>query len=214
MIGILAYGSLLSNPGPEIRSVLDYVIPDVVTPFPVEYARRSLSRTGAPTLVQVDFGNPVNGIILVLKDHVTSQNAKDMLYRRERHKESKMSLVYDDEKQRKKQGSVLIEYLKNFHRISEVYYTQIESNFPEILSKEISEEVKADLLADAAIKSINLDTYGKGLDGIQYLADNIDAGVITSLTEVYRQALLQKAGKATDLDQARRFFAHQKGIFI
>lgn len=216
MIGILAYGSLISEPGPEIRSVLDHVIPEVQTLFPIEYARRSQSRAGAPTLVRVDFGNPVIGKILVLKDLVTSQYAKDMLYRREMHRESIMSIIYDDEKQRnkhsKKLSPVLIECHKEFHGISEVYYTQIESNFPEILSKEISKDEKADFLADAAIKSINLDTYGQGLDGIQYLADNIDAGVITSLTEVYQKAILQKAGNATNLRQARRFISQKKGI--
>ena len=41
MIGILAYGSLITHPGHEIESVLDHVIPDVLTPFPVEYARHS-----------------------------------------------------------------------------------------------------------------------------------------------------------------------------
>jgi len=71
MIGILAYGSLITHPGQEIESVLDHVIPDVMTPFPVEYARRSRSRAGAPTLVPVSAGcgTPVNAVVLVLKKY-------------------------------------------------------------------------------------------------------------------------------------------------
>ena len=41
MIGIMAYGSLIADPGNEIQNRLDHFISDVETPFPVEYARRS-----------------------------------------------------------------------------------------------------------------------------------------------------------------------------
>lgn len=109
MIDILAYGSLITHPGREIESVLDYVIPDVLTLFPVGYARRSQSLAGVPTLVP-------------------------------------------------------------------------------------------------------LETYEKGLAGLKYLRDNIEDGVMTSLTEAYRQAVVEKAGNSTDLDQARIYFALEKGI--
>jgi len=71
MIGILAYGSLITHPGQEIESVLDHVIPDVMTPFPVEYARKSGTRDGAPTLVPVPIGGgtPVKAVVLVLKKY-------------------------------------------------------------------------------------------------------------------------------------------------
>jgi hypothetical protein len=51
IIGILAFGSLIDDPGEEIANVIsgDPII--VETPFPVEYGRFSLSRGGAPTLV-------------------------------------------------------------------------------------------------------------------------------------------------------------------
>ena len=50
------------------------------------------------------------------------------------------------------------------------------------------------------------------MDGIQYLADNIEALVVTALTGPYAQAILEKEGNVPNLDQARRFIAKQKGI--
>ena len=51
------------------------------------------------------------------------------------------------------------------------------------------------------------------MDGIQYLADNIEAGVVTTLTEPYEQAIVKKAGNnISNLGQARKLIAQQKGI--
>jgi len=79
MIGILAYGSLITHPGQEISSVLDHVIPDVMTPFPVEYARKSGTRAGAPTLVPVPIGcgTPVKAVVLVLKKYTRKKKAQN-----------------------------------------------------------------------------------------------------------------------------------------
>jgi hypothetical protein len=52
-IGILAFGSLIGNPGDEIAA-LEIAAErrhGVLTPFPVEFARSSTKRGGAPTLV-------------------------------------------------------------------------------------------------------------------------------------------------------------------
>lgn len=214
MIGILAYGSLITHPGHEIESVLDYVIPDVLTPFPVEYARRSQSRAGAPTLVPVPegCGLPVKAAILVLHDRTSNQQAMNILYRREIHREGNPKIIYDDKVQRLKEDAVLIDHLENYQVAADVYFTTLKTNFTEILDMKRNQEEKADFLAKAAIGSITLGTYEKGLDGLKYLRDNIEAGVMTSLTEVYRQAVLEKAGTSTDLDQARIYFAREKGI--
>jgi len=55
-IGILAFGSLLDDPGAEISRLIERRIEPVTTPFKVEFARASISRDGAPTLVPVDQG--------------------------------------------------------------------------------------------------------------------------------------------------------------
>ena len=49
-VGILAYGSLIADPGVEIGPLIVRRI-DTLTPFPVEYARFSATRGGRPTAV-------------------------------------------------------------------------------------------------------------------------------------------------------------------
>jgi hypothetical protein len=50
------------------------------------------------------------------------------------------------------------------------------------------------------------------MDGIQYLADNIDAGVVTALTDPYTHAILKKAGNTPNLHKASSSIALKKGI--
>jgi len=216
MIGILAYGSLISHPGHEIESVLDHVIPDVLTPFPVEYARRSQSRAGAPTLVPVPVGcgSPVKAVVLVLKKYTRKKKAQNFLYRRELHQEGDLKVIYDDQAQRQKRDALVIESMQNQFGLSVIFYTALKPNFTEILDAERTQEEKAELLAQAAIDSITYETFDKRLDGIQYLADNINAGVVTALTESYCQVLLDKARDAHDLRQARKIIAQKKGIAL
>lgn len=43
-VGILAYGSLISDPGDEIENARTKIIHDVMTPFHIEFARSSKNR--------------------------------------------------------------------------------------------------------------------------------------------------------------------------
>lgn len=214
MIGILAYGSLIAHPGHEIESVLDHVIPDVLTPFPVEYARRSQSRAGAPTLVPVPAGcgTPVKAVLLVLKKYTRKKKAQNFLYRRELHREGDLKVIYEDQAQRQKRDALVIESMQNQFGLSVIYYTALKPNFTEILDAKRTQEQKAELLALAAIDSVTQETYAKGMDGIQYLADNIEASVVTVLTEPYAQAILNKVRNVSNLGQAHKLIAQQKGI--
>ena len=214
MIGILAYGSLITHPGQEIASVLDHVIPDVMTPFPVEYARKSGTRAGAPTLVPVPIGcgTPVKAVVLVLKKYTRKKKAQNFLYRRELHQEGDLEVIYDDQVQRQKRDAMVIETMKNQFGLSVIYYTSLKPNFTEILDTKRTQEEKVELLVRAAIDSVTQETYKKGMDGIQYLADNIEAGVVTALTEPYAQAILNKVRNVSNLGQARKLIAQQKGI--
>ncbi len=216
MIGILAYGSLITHPGQEIASVLDHVIPDVMTPFPVEYARKSGTRAGAPTLVPVPIGcgTPVKAVVLVLKKYTRRKKAQNFLFRREIHREGDLKVIYDDHAQRQKRDALVIEIIKNRFGLSMIYYTMLKPTFTEILDVKRTPEEKAEFLAQAAIDSVTEETYANGMDGIQYLADNIEAGVITALTEPYKQAILKKAGITPNLSQARRFIAQERGIIV
>ncbi len=55
-IGILAFGSLMDNPDAEIDAALIGRKLNVCTPFGVEFARSTIGRGGAPTLVPVQQG--------------------------------------------------------------------------------------------------------------------------------------------------------------
>ena len=50
-VAVLAYGSLIANPGEELRRATVDTREGVTTPFNVEFARASSKRRGAPTLV-------------------------------------------------------------------------------------------------------------------------------------------------------------------
>jgi cation transport regulator ChaC len=213
MIGILAYGSLVTDPGDEIRSCLDRRIEGVCTPFNVEYARRSGTRSGAPTLVPVPegVGSSVKGVILVLKAAITVEQAKNMLYRREIHKVGSNETYHHENQTRKKNG-LLIKTLNNFCGVPLVIYTYLTPNIEEILNPNLSDGKKAEILAEAAIKSITPETYKNYKDGIWYLYQNLESGIITPLTKPYQNEILKRANGATDLLFARNYFARQKRI--
>src|SRR5690242_21306043 len=81
-VRILAFGSLIDNPGPEIAAALVGSKLNVRTPFGVEFARSSIKRGGAPTLVPLKTGGtPVPAQILLV--NVCEREAKDRLWRRE-----------------------------------------------------------------------------------------------------------------------------------
>jgi hypothetical protein len=81
-VGILAFGSLIDDPGPEIDAAFTGRKLNVRTPFRVEFARASTKRYGAPTLVPVQQGGAsVPGQILLV--NVSEREAKDRLWRRE-----------------------------------------------------------------------------------------------------------------------------------
>ena len=76
-VGILAYGSLISDPGAEISSVTARRIRNVRTPFRVEYARKSRKRDYPPTVVPVaEGGAQVRAEIPVLDDEVAVEKAE------------------------------------------------------------------------------------------------------------------------------------------
>src|SRR5262249_10441219 len=83
-IGIFGFGSLIADPGEELADATASRI-GAETPFAVEYGRTSKrTRGGAPTLVPVSSGGAhVKATIFVLKDSISEQEAKNILWRRE-----------------------------------------------------------------------------------------------------------------------------------
>lgn len=172
-IGILAYGSLLTGPGQDLTPHIIDRIPQE-TPWPVEYARQSESRGGAPTLVRHPKGSKVKGQILVL-----DMKRSDELKAREwlRIREGRTA----------KQNIKAME----LGGLRLVLYADLPANIPD-------DKLSAESLAEMAIASV-----GKLLErnGVSYLADNIDQGIGTPLTEAYQAAVLAKTA-TTDLRNA------------
>lgn len=182
-IGILAYGSLISDPGPEISPLIVRRIP-TITPFPVEYARLSRTRGGAPTVVPYILGSPVNAVVLVLADLVSFEEGRNMLWRRETRKVGSGKSYEENPSP----DAVLVRDAPGFCGINHAFYTDFNPD-----GKLDSPDPRE--LAKAAVESVAKAKPGK--DGISYLMDLISVGVETALTASYRNEILALTGSSS-----------------
>jgi cation transport regulator ChaC len=189
-IGILAYGSLINDPGVELKAV-EVVRVRVETPFRVEFARYSRSRSRAPTLVPVTRdGARVRAKILVLSPEVSREQAEDMLWRRESGK------VCSGKKYPRKQmrNAIRLREIKGLANVDTVLYTDFYAT-----SK--IRHPKPGNLARRAISSAKSRRDGK--DGITYLMDAKCSDIRTPLMEEYETEILRLA-VADSLSEALR----------
>ena len=183
-LGILAFGSLITFPGPEIASVTVGRIEDVLTPFNVEFARKSKTRGYAPTLIPVDTGGArIRAQILVLRNSVTPEAVQDMLWRREtrqtgRQKYRRPEVVSRDD--------VLVETILGLSGVETLFYTRIGQNI---------EQLTAKTLAELAIQSVR--SAPRGSDGITYLMDAMKSGIETPLSRDYASEIIRQTGAKT-----------------
>jgi hypothetical protein len=175
-VGILAYGSLIGDPGDELRRLISRVIRDVLTPFPVEFARMSSGRGDAPTLVPHTGGAPVRAAVLVVAASV--DEASDMLWRRETRK-TDTTLRYPGARPGQA-NAVQIERLPDFAGIDEVLYTAIGANVTPLTPTR---------LAELAVTSVAKAKCG--LDGISYLIAAKSNGIVTPLSSAYEAEILR-----------------------
>lgn len=190
-VGILAYGSLLEEPGGELAPRIVERIPGTQTPFRIEFFRASPMRGGAPTVVPVEnAGAAVRGTVLVLDKSVSIEDARDLLWRRETRREGTA------QRYREPVGTdpneMLAVELPDFAGMDVVLYAR----FGATLSNPTPEE-----LADLAIRSVGTEAGSKGLDGISYLISLKRQGIATPLMPAYEQAVLRRAGR-TNLEDA------------
>ena len=183
-IAILAFGSLIEDPGEEIGPLIRERIRPVTTPFSIEFARSSGYRCGAPTLIPVDAGGfPVNAVLLVLDDTVGLEPAMSLLWRRETGNQfsgKEYSRPVDPTP-----NQVVVECIRSFHGCDVALYTKIGSNI---------EELNPDHLADLAIRSAHAKAGANRKDGISYLASVIRQEITTPLLPEYRDAILRMTG--------------------
>ena len=163
-VGVLAFGSLIWAPEPDLDAVVADRIDGVVTPFNVEFARKSKSRGYGPTLVRVGKGGAkVRGMILVIKENVTVDEATAILKKRERGAD--------------------VSRLNDFHGIKTVLYADPAQNIEDLSPK---------VLAALAIESIRLAEPGR--DGITYLKRAKEQGIVTALMGEYEKEVLNRSG--------------------
>ena len=178
-VGILAFGSLIHDPGPEIGCLVIKRI-KVRTPFAVEFARYSRgTRAGAPTLSPVIRGGaPVDAMILMFRHGTIFEQAADMLWRRETGNIG-TGKTYPAARTPR---AVRVRMLRNFAGVSEVLYT-------DFYQRGKIRRPNPKMLARRAIASVK--DSERGRDGISYLIGVIQVGVLTPLTNDYRNEILR-----------------------
>jgi len=178
-VGILAFGSLINDPGDELKPRIVFRI-KTQTPFPVEYGRYSgKTRGGAPTLVPHQMGAPVAAEILVLDNEATVVEARNMLWRRETRR------IGTGEEYREGTGpnSVLVHSLNDDLCVETILFT----DFP--IAGKIANP-RAEELAERAVRSI--ETADDGMNGISYLITAIQCEIETPLTAAYKAEILRQ----------------------
>lgn len=182
-VGILAYGSLIREPGSEIAPLITSRI-GTMTPFPVEYARYSRTRGGGPTIVPHVSGCQVKSEILMLSDDVSLDVAKDILWRRETGNVSSERRYQESAAP----NAVRIRDAVGFCAIDHVLYVDFN----------LEGKIQRPNARELAIKAINsVSKAASGRDGISYLIGLIQLGVETQLTSAYREQVLHLTGTRT-----------------
>jgi hypothetical protein len=190
-IGIIAYGSVINEPGTELLELIKEKHIDILTPFNIEFARKSSKRANAPTLTVVKTGgSSVRGAIFILRDGLSQYKVADLLWRRETRK------TETDE-----------HYLAGGTVNSEIKIDTISSylGFDALLYAAPLQNIpipSASLLADLAINSAyNQDIAEMHKDGISYLVDIISLKIVTPLMAQYEEEILKRTD-SIDLVQA------------
>jgi len=193
-VGILAYGSLIDDPGQEIRAATTEIRRlGIRTPFPVEFARSSRTRAGAPTLVPVSVGGAhIPARVLVLHQDMSEQDARDMLWRRETGRMGQAPPIHSDPGP----NDVIIDRLADFHGIPFVLYARIAPNITLLTPRR---------LAELALRSArSAEAERKARDGISYLIAALRNGARTRLSCAYEREVLHLTGAACLVDALGR----------
>lgn len=166
-LAILAYGSLLHDPG-ALGPLVTGSVP-CRTPFLVEYGRASLRWNGGPVLVPHPRGGPVDGRLLLLAGHVELGVAVELLAEREGLDGAR--------------GVVQVEMPGE--RL--VIAASLPRNLP-------LPDMAPETLARRALASVRAD--GRR-NGVAYLAAALRSGVVTPRSIAYRDAILAATGSPT-----------------
>jgi hypothetical protein len=188
-VGILAFGSLIDNPGAEIEAVVVGRKLNVRTPFGVEFGRSSIKRAGAPTLVPLQQGGcPILAQILLV--NVSEEEAKDRLWKREVNRVGQGGHYVHHANPGP--NTLVVDRYENFEGVKVVLAARFAATIAPLMAAR---------LAELAIESARLDRTGR--DGISYLIDAKRNGIKTLLSDAYEREILRRT-QARDLDAALR----------
>lgn len=176
-VAVLAYGSLLDEPGPELAAVTIGRRP-CRTPFGVEYGRASQRWGGGPVLVPHARGAPVTGALLLLGQSVTLGAAVEMLAAREGLPD----------------GRGVVEVALPGGLL--VLAASLPRNLP-------APDMEPGALARRAAASV----ANGPRNGVAYLRRALASGIETRLTQRYQAALLRLTGAETLEAAERRLVA-------
>jgi hypothetical protein len=188
-VGILAFGSLIDNPGAEIEAVLVSRKLNVRTPFGVEFGRSSVKRGGAPTLIPLQQGGrPVLAQILLV--NVSEEEAKDRLWRREVDRVGQGGHYIHHTNPGP--NTLVIDRYENFEDVGVVLAARFAATIAPLTAAR---------LAELAIESARIERTGR--DGITYLIDAKRNGITTHLSDAYEREILRRT-QACNLNEALR----------
>ena len=177
-IAVLSYGSLLAHPGDWFGKSMQKLI-RWETPFGVEYLGTSQRHGGAPALVRSDAHRQVNAGLIVLPMTDTVERVEEVRKRlADREGAASSAAIKSDLK------------LLGFRTLYSDFQARLKDPEPAEL-------------AEAAIRSV-ANCFQQGfpfMNGIRYLRDNLEWGVVTDLSFEYRDAILAATHTET-LDEA------------
>ena len=173
-VAVMAYGSLLYEPGPELAALIEERIPRR-TPFPVEYGRASMKWGDGPVLVPHPDGGRVEGALLVLSRAVDLGTAVEALRVREGLVDPSGVVEVDAG-----DGDLMV----------------IAASLPRNLPLP---DMEPTALAERAARSVE----NGARNGVAYLRGALDAGVETPRSRAYARAVMDLAG-VEDLEAAEK----------
>jgi hypothetical protein len=180
-VGILSFGSLLHDPGPELAGRIIERVAGVQTPFAAEFARSSRTRDGGPTLVPVDSGgSQLPAGVLLLEEDVDLELATELLYRRESRR--------NEDSGGRAAAARWIRRAGPLAGADDCIYVALPPNVSPLTPAR---------LAELAVASAAAPAGGRSQDGISYLREQKERGVITPLMPAYEAEILARTGTST-----------------
>jgi hypothetical protein len=185
--GVLLYGPIAQDPGPDLLAVAE-TISDVMTPFPVEFARTN--GVHGPYLVPAPegMGACVPARLLHMIPDLSEEEICNRLICRESRLLGQPRDYFSEYKEAATDDPIHICQTASMGGLDRIFYVQAQPNQPEILDASRSHEEQATILAQIALQSQAAAQDGD-IDGVSYLIQALAQDISTPLTPHYQRTL-------------------------